>query len=463
MKVYCESAVDSTDVEPTVIPTRTITPAKIDPDALKIVRRLRKFGYAAYLVGGCVRDLLLRRHPKDFDVATEAKPTDLRKLFRNCRLIGRRFRLAHIYFREKVIETATFRAAAQEVKEGQEDLLIRSDNVFGTEQEDANRRDFTINALFYDPVNRTLIDYVGGLEDLVERVIRFIGKPDVRTREDPVRILRAIKFAGLLDFSIEPETWQAIVDYRFELQKCAPPRILEEIFKILKGGRAEDTLRLMWRAGVLEVILPEVAAYLSRALERGEERDPGAGLFAYLRALDQMDRSELSHSVLMSCLVLHPTMDVIGSQECAAYQVPDALTTQWDVSGCLLQRMVERLRLPKWEAERIQQLITTQRRLFGMRKNQPVPHALLCRSYFGEALDLFEIGVHATRDGMPTLRQLRAALHQATPKKGPTAHPRRSPSPSAAPAPTDERPKSRSPRRRRRSRHRAAAPQPAEG
>ena len=171
--------------------------ALIDGDAERVVRRLTKGGFTAYLVGGCVRDLLLGLHPKDFDVATSATPNDIRATFRNCRIIGRRFRLAHVFFGKKIIETATFRANPRE-DEGDDDgdLLIRRDNVFGTETEDARRRDFTINGLFYDFEREDVIDHVGGLPDLEARLVRTIGDPDVRFREDPVRMLRAIKFAA---------------------------------------------------------------------------------------------------------------------------------------------------------------------------------------------------------------------------------------------------------------------------
>src|SRR4029077_12735026 len=184
---------------------------QIDSTAQKVVRRLTRNGFSAYLVGGCVRDLLLGRKPKDFDVATSATPPEIKALFRNCRIIGRRFRLAHIFFGPKIIETSTFRANPREVEivEGESaeatpelsepELLIRRDNVFGTAEEDARRRDFTINGLFYDLDADRVIDYVEGLPDLERRTVRTIGDPDIRFREDPVRILRAIKFAARLD------------------------------------------------------------------------------------------------------------------------------------------------------------------------------------------------------------------------------------------------------------------------
>jgi poly(A) polymerase len=397
-----------TGSDPAVIPTRSITPKNIDADALKVVRRLQRFGHPAYLVGGCVRDLLLKRAPKDFDVATSARPNEIRKLFRNCRLIGRRFRLAHIHFRGKVIETATFRAVLDEQREG--DLLIRSDNVFGTEEEDARRRDFTINALFYDPVQRVLIDYVGGLEDLVERAVRFIGPAGIRVREDPVRILRAIKFAARLGFQIEPGAWRAMIRYRQDLTKCARPRILEEIYRMLRGGGAEASFRLMWEAGVLHILLPELAEYLSRAPERGEERDPGAGLWSYLKVIDGQDRELLTNAVLIAAVLIHPVLE--ESQRRGQMKKRRSRGTVAEAAQDMLRGIVERINLPKREAERIQQLLASQRRLFNLHRNAALPKGLIRRAYFPEALDLFEIGVRATGRGRRTLNRLRQAFRR---------------------------------------------------
>src|SRR5262245_36386306 len=189
--------------------------AFIDPDADRVVRRLARHSFKAYLVGGCVRDLLLGRKPKDFDVATSATPNEIRALFRNCRIIGRRFRLAHVFFGSKIIETSTFRANPRDDDDGDGgDLLIRRDNVFGNETEDARRRDFTINGLFYDVEKEEVIDHVGGLADLDARLIRTIGDPDIRFQEDPIRMLRAIKFAARIDFNLEPATYRALLRWR---------------------------------------------------------------------------------------------------------------------------------------------------------------------------------------------------------------------------------------------------------
>jgi poly(A) polymerase-like protein len=234
--------------------------AAIDPDADRVVRKLTRAGHKAYLVGGCVRDLLVAKTPKDFDVATSATPNEIKATFRNCRIIGRRFRLAHVFFGSKIIETSTFRANPRD--EDDHDLLIRRDNVFGTETEDARRRDFTINGLFYDVEREEVIDHVGGLADLDAKLVRTIGNPDIRFQEDPVRILRAIKFAARLDFGFEPGTWSALLRWRGEISKCAPPRLLEEIHRLMRGGAARRSFELLVETGVLAVLSPYLAGLL---------------------------------------------------------------------------------------------------------------------------------------------------------------------------------------------------------
>src|SRR5580693_3919354 len=233
---------------------------RIDPDAAKVVRRLDRAGFEAYLVGGCVRDLLLGGKPKDFDVATSARPEDVRGLFRNCRIIGRRFRLAHILFGGKVVEVATFRRnPAMEAPEEEggdviDDILIRSDNVFGEAHEDALRRDFTMNALFYDLDRRQVLDWCGGMQDIRRRMIHTIGEPITRFREDPIRILRAVKFAARLDLGIAPDVYDAMVSTREDLAKAAPPSPLGGVLPPARGGRGpplEGALRGGGRGAVL--------------------------------------------------------------------------------------------------------------------------------------------------------------------------------------------------------------------
>ncbi len=248
--------------------------------------RLNEAGFTAYLAGGGVRDLLLGRTPKDFDIATSAHPNQVKRLFRNCRLIGRRFRLAHVFFPNIIIEVSTFRAhipgdGAQRVttKEG---MIVR-DNVFGTPPEDALRRDFTVNALFYDIADFSLVDYVGGLKDLDARLLRVIGDPRVRFQEDPVRMLRAVRFAASLDFTIEETARQAIHDMKEHLAQASRERLHEEMLKIFFCGRAEPVLQGLFDTGLFAVLFPEVAAWL---------HGPGgeAGRDGMRRALRQVDK-----------------------------------------------------------------------------------------------------------------------------------------------------------------------------
>jgi poly(A) polymerase len=234
--------------------------AAIDPDADRVVKKLSRAGYKAYLVGGCVRDILVGKTPKDFDVATSATPNEIKSTFRNSRIIGRRFRLAHVFFGSKIIETSTFRANPRD--EDEHDLLIRRDNVFGTETDDARRRDFTINGLFYDVDREEVIDHVSGLADLDAKLIRTIGDPDVRFQEDPVRMLRAIKFAARLDFGFEESTWRALLRWRGEISKCAAPRLLEEVHRLMRGGAARRSFELLVETGVLAVLSPYLAGLL---------------------------------------------------------------------------------------------------------------------------------------------------------------------------------------------------------
>ena len=266
------------------MPTEEIPEALLDAEAVKVVRRLRRAGHSAYLVGGCVRDLLLGMRPKDFDVATSAHPNQVKETFRNCRLIGRRFRLAHVFFRGgKIIEVSTFRAnPLDELTDLPADLLIRHDNVFGTAEEDARRRDFTINGLFYDPDEGKVVDYVTGKADLGARLVRTIGLPDVRLREDPVRILRAIRFAAKCDLQLEPETLAAMKAHAQEIPRCAPPRVLEEMLKLVRSGAARRCFELLREVGALRVLLPPVAEHLEQRGPEEAER--------HLRALDALDK-----------------------------------------------------------------------------------------------------------------------------------------------------------------------------
>src|SRR3954453_3908161 len=228
-----------------------ISRRRIPENVLKVLYRLHRSGYRAYLCGGSVRDLIMSRQPKDFDIATDAHPGEIRRLFRNSRIIGRRFRLVHIIFQDQIVEVATFRREPER-NEDVEELLITDDNTFGSPLQGPRRRDSSINALFYNIADFSVIDYVGGLEDLEAKRVRVIGDPDVRFREDPVRMMRAIEFASRLGFSIDPDTYEAIVRHRNESLKASPPRVSEESLELLRRGWARGAFRLLVDAGLLE-------------------------------------------------------------------------------------------------------------------------------------------------------------------------------------------------------------------
>ena len=263
-----------------------ISRKNIDPDALKVLYRLSQLGYTAYLVGGGVRDLLMGREPKDFDVGTSAKPNEVKRAFRNCFLIGRRFRLAHVRFGEKVIETATFRQNSQTVGEIIEHAAEGplEDNTFGTPQTDAFRRDFTINGLFYNIKDFSVIDWVGGMKDIEKKIVRAIGDPEIRFQEDPVRMMRAIKFSARLGFKIEKKTLAAMKKYHKCILTAAVPRVCEEVFRLFTYGHSEEAFRQMYECGMLGDLVPELGAFI--------EKDGGrkSATFRYLKVLDEYEQ-----------------------------------------------------------------------------------------------------------------------------------------------------------------------------
>jgi len=393
-------------VEPTIVPrsAHSISRREIDPDALKVLYRLHEHNYTAYLVGGSVRDLLLGRKPKDFDIGTSAHPHQVKKLFRNCWIIGRRFRLAHVKFGQKTIEVATFRRqvdAAEltpEVDEAIEavpdpapgdslleqtqaeathlakvrahDRLIHRDNTFGTPEEDAFRRDFTINALFYDIGSFSVIDYVNGLEDLEARLIRSIGDPAVRFLEDPVRMLRAVVLAARLDFAIDEPILDAIETYRHEIGRAAPARMLEEFFKILRSGSAEKSLRMLKRTKLLHAITAELddgpdALWESVArIDRYRQQFPSAP-------------DSLTNAILAGTLLV--PLGLAGRRQ--------------RFSADPLERRVElgMLQMPRRDVERLHQVLAIQARLLDLNAPFRAQRALLHRHVLNEALVWLEI------------------------------------------------------------------------
>lgn len=267
-----DNATHSTPTSPVL---RTITRDQHDlsrkqmsPNALRVLYRLREGGFGAYLVGGAVRDLLVRGAPKDYDVATDATPEQVKSLFRNCRLIGRRFRLAHVVYGREIIEVATFRAGGgDDDKEGDRkvhaDGRVLRDNIYGTIEEDAIRRDFTANALYYAIEDFSVRDYTGGYADVEAKLLRLIGDPDARYREDPVRMLRAVRLAAKLGFTIEAATAEPIPRLASLLAESAPARLFEETLKMFLSGHAAASFELLEASGLLPALLPETAQALA--------------------------------------------------------------------------------------------------------------------------------------------------------------------------------------------------------
>ena len=356
---------------------------QLDSDAIRIVLRLRQYGHEAYLVGGCVRDLLLQRTPKDFDIATDAQPEQVRSLFRRCRLIGRRFRLAHIYSRKgRIFEVSTFRASPDH-SQTPGDLFIRRDNIFGSAQEDACRRDFTINGLFFDPLTARVIDFVDGYSDLKQGLLRTIGDPEIRMREDPVRILRAVRFVCKLGFEIEPPTYAAMKAAVGDLPRCSPSRLLEETFRLLRGGVAKPALEMLISLDALKLLLPPLWRFLEEATP--EERKTFFACVSVLDAWLSQERS-CSDAVVLACL----TMTVANPLEPENYVQNVAKLHEF------LRELKRDIAVPKRVAEGCRNLLSAQRILAGQRKYKGGLKNFREHALFAEALTVFEIWNAAT-------------------------------------------------------------------
>ena len=393
-------------------PQHTISRKLIDPEALKVMYRLLRSDYRAFLVGGAVRDLLLGRTPKDFDVGTDAHPHQVKKIFRNCRLVGRRFRLAHVHFGEKIIEVSTFRRRSEFRQDSNDDQIIRSDNTFGTPEEDALRRDFTINGLFYDLETFSVLDYVGGLPDLKDRLIRSIGDPAERIPEDPVRILRAIKFAARLGFEIEPKLWKSMIRFAPDIRKCALARVLEEIYRLLRGGAAGTSFQLLEESGVLKVLLPELAAHLEEV--RKQDRDGDRLFWQYLDALDAMTRdgAEVSNALLFGTLAVHLSGMVPGEK--GTTEVPHTVYSR--EIETLTRNWVASLGMARRDRERLAHMLRAQPRFMRPRGRRFRPRAFVAKHYYPDSEALFALGCRATGSELDTLARwqgLRAEVEES--------------------------------------------------
>lgn len=402
----------SAEPDPRILPRpeHPVSRKYISENTLKVLYRLHNQGYKGYLVGGAVRDLMLEGAPKDFDIGTDARPNDIRRLFRNSRIIGRRFRLVHVYFQGEVVEVSTFRRDPDPEHQSSPDgdLLITSDNTWGTPRQDAFRRDFTVNGLFYDIGEYAVVDYVGGIQDLDDGLIRAIGDPDVRFQEDPVRMLRACEFAARLGFSIEDDTADAIYDQRRELEKASAVRITEEIVDLMRCGSSHDAIGWMMDLGLLEVLLPE-------AFDMVAVEERGLGSFDRLpAALDEMvvegraEGKELSDSAALAALLLPRVMlrryDI---------EVVDQRPMRRDAIGTMVAEVIDpflaRLQISRDRASRIGAALTGFHRLAEPGLDAKAQVALARRPWFSDTLTLFEMLVRATGEGQAELDRWRKA------------------------------------------------------
>lgn len=392
-------------VTPVVVPRSEhgLSRQDIDPDALKVLYRLQASDFQAYLVGGSVRDLLLHRRPKDFDIGTSAHPHEVKRLFRNCWIIGRRFRLAHVRFGTKTIEVATFRRQVTGTPEPQEqhfrpdhpddaplpvvatpeatvsaeaiDRPIMRDNEYGTPEEDAFRRDFTVNALFYDVGTRSIIDYTGGLQDLQAGLIRCIGDPDVRFVEDPVRMLRALVLAARLDFDIDPAIMEAIDRKALLIAQASPARLLEEYYKILRSGHARACFDHLADSGLLEHMSPELLN------DDGPLSEAFDAVDAYRRRFDDAPDT-LTNPILAGTLLL--PLGLLRDEGHRFRRYYD----DWEREA---PTMLGHMQVARKDIERLRHLLALQKRLLDIDAPVRAQAQLMARSSFRDALTWLEI------------------------------------------------------------------------
>ncbi len=409
--------------EPVIIPRQDhpISRSQVSPNALRVLYRLKDNGYIAYLVGGCVRDLLLGREPKDFDVATDATPNQVKRLFRNCRLVGRRFRLAHIHYQDEIIEVATFRAQAPEVPVEAEtapsvpeaevggrehsrlvrhavsdDGMVLRDNVFGTPEEDALRRDFTVNALAYNIADFSIIDYANGMEDLRRGVIRTIGDPVVRFTEDPVRMIRAVRFAAILGFAVEEATRRAVLELAPTITRATAPRLYEEMLKLFLSGAGERVYQILRQAGLFAHLFPRFNGWL----DRESDGFPHLRISKALEWVDgQMGSGEpVSPPLLLALMFGEYVEEKAGELISAGMPVPDA------VSGAMAGFLGEQapiIAIPHRIALAVREILLLQHRLAKIPGKRP--QGVLARSCFAEALAYLRCRCAVTGEGEKTL------------------------------------------------------------
>ena len=393
-------------VTPLIIPRaeHPISRKMIDEEALKVLYRLHRHGFSAYLVGGSVRDLLLGKVPKDFDVATNAHPQEINNLFRNSRIIGRRFRLVQVFFKGgKIIEVSTFRSRSEfEEIQTEEGNIIRADS-FGTPEDDAQRRDITINGLFYNIADFSIIDHVGGMADLEGRIIRTIGDPDERFQQDPVRMIRVIRHAARTGFSIENSTCQAIMRHRDEIRKCSPSRVRDEFTRDLKEGVAQPSLNLMLQTGLLFSLFPHLLRVLgNRNPLKNDHQQLFLCLFGLVDQLIKIGRS-VSESILFALFLtpylraVTPEHPFLGDRERSTYLA--------QTIRLVVQEILTAFSAPRGTKEMASQILIAQSNLKRSIQKGVIPKRLRIKKYFQEAVLLFGIEAQARGERVPLFLQ----------------------------------------------------------
>jgi poly(A) polymerase len=391
-------------MNPIIIPRseHPISRSMIDEEALKVLYRLHRHGFLSCLVGGSVRDLLLGKTPKDFDIATNAHPQEIHDLFKNSRIIGRRFRLVHVFFKGgKVMEVSTFRSHSEYEETLTEDGQILRTDSFGTPQEDAFRRDITINGLLYNIADFTIIDYVGGMADLDRQVIRTIGDPDEKFKQDPVRMIRVIRHAARTGFRIEEKTYQAILNHREEIKQCSLSRVRDEFLRELKEGAAAPSFRMMIETGLLFSIFPDLRRALGdNAISSQKNRKLLLSLFDLLDRLVKTGRP-IPESILLACFVsvfirgLPSEHPFLGKREQSHYRTQ---TIRWAVN-----HLLNPFSFPKAPKEAAIQVLTAQSNLKYSIQKGVVPKRFRMKKYFKEAVLFFGIEAEATGRMVPAM------------------------------------------------------------
>ncbi|MCL1887942.1 MAG: polynucleotide adenylyltransferase PcnB [Kiritimatiellaeota bacterium] len=386
-----------------------ISRKNIDPDALRVLQRLSAAGHTAYLVGGGVRDLLLGRVPKDFDVSTDAHPGALKRLFRNCFLIGRRFRLAHIIFGKKIIETSTFRRQPEPdpAQDGNGEVYQREDNTFGTPEEDAKRRDFTVNALFYDIKTFAVIDYVGGLKDLAAKTMRTIGDPNIRFREDPVRMMRAARLAARLGFRIDWASRRAMRRHAAEIHNASAPRVQEEIMRLFTHRAAEGAFRLLWEHGLLQHLMPDLHDHVQNS---GKNKSP---LWAHLRALDADPLSADASNSLRLAVLFYPLFREAFEKDAKNGRVNRVAHTRQ-----IMEKFSEQYKIPKMTRFTTIALIEGLARFDENTPDSPRGRRFASHPLFPQALALRRILLAAAGEKDPGLAVWETAAGEAAANPG---------------------------------------------